>query len=97
MPGLPRHLAERQASAYPSGAQEWDNLTLWIGNHFFQDALQESWFDGLILQGRCHPRAIRTMEFADYCDELWGEKLPIPYPPFEDWCKAADGFVDLGD
>ena len=96
-PGYLDTLRNDKASAHQSGAQEWDNLMLWIGNHFFQDALRESWFDAAILQVRCHPRAIRTMEFADYCDELWGEKLPSPYPPFEDWRKAADCFVDLGD
>ena len=48
-----------------------------------------------MLQLRSHPRAIRTMEFADHCDELWGRELPGTYPPFEKWRKEADAFVDL--
>ena len=68
---------------------------LWVGDHFFQDAKAEGWFDAILIQVRSHPRAIRTMEFADHCDELWGDKLPSPYPLFEDWRREADSFVDL--
>ena len=44
---------------------------LWIADHFFQDAQTEGWFDAILIQVRSHPRAIRTMEYADHCDEVW--------------------------
>jgi hypothetical protein len=77
------------------GAQDWEHLMLWVGDHFFQDAKAEGWFDAILIQVRSHPRAIRTMEYADHCDELWGDKRPSPYPLFEDWRREADSFVDL--
>jgi hypothetical protein len=89
--------ARQKACAKTSrgGAQGWEHLMLWVGNHFFQNAKAEGWFDAILIQVRSHPRAIRTNEFADHCDELWGDKLPSPYPLFEDWRKEADSFVDL--
>jgi hypothetical protein len=86
--------AQRIASS--NVARDWEHLMLWICDRFFQDAKTEGWFDAMLVQVRNHPRAIRTMEFADYCAELWGEKPPIPYPPFEDWRRDADSYVYLG-
>ena len=51
--------------------KNWQRLMLWIADHFFQDAQTEGWFDAILIQVRSHPRAIRTMEFADHCDEIW--------------------------
>ena len=70
---------------------------LWIADHFFQDAKNEGWFDAIFLQARSHPRAIRTMEYADHCDEVWSSQTPEPYPSFEDWRRDADAYVDLDD
>jgi hypothetical protein len=67
---------------------------LWIGDHFFENAKREGWFDAILVRVRNHPRAIRTMEFADHYDELWVETLPRPYPRFTAWRKEADCFVD---
>ncbi len=83
------------ARASSGGAQDWEHLMLWVGDRFFQHAKAEGWFDAILIQVQSHPRAIRTMEFADHCDELWDDKLPSPYPPFEDWRREADSFVDL--
>jgi hypothetical protein len=88
-------LPNNKADVPQGGEQGWDHLMVWIGDHFFQDAKGEGWFDAILIQVRNHPRAIRTMEFADRCDELWGDDLPKPYPPFADWRKEADSFVDL--
>jgi hypothetical protein len=85
------------ARASGGGAQDWEHLMLWIGDYFFQDAKTEGWFDAILVQVRNHPRAIRTMEFADHCDELRGFELPSPYPPFENWRREADFYVDLDD
>jgi hypothetical protein len=79
------------------GSQEWQRLMLWIADHFFQDAQTEGWFDAILVHVRSHPRAIRTMEYADHCDELWGSELPNPYPSLEDWRRDADLYVDLDD
>jgi len=80
-----------------SGSQEWQRLMLYIGDHFFEDAQTEAWFEAVLIQVRSHPRAIRTMEYADHCDELWSSAMPEPYPSFEDWRRDADSYVDLDD
>ena len=67
------------------GAQDWQQFMCWIAGHFFQDAKAEGWFDAILIQAHRHPRAIRTMEYADHCDEVWGAHPPNPYPSFEDW------------
>ena len=79
------------------GAQDWQHLMLWIADHFFQDAKTEGWFDAILVQARSHPRAIRAMEYADHCDEVWISAMPEPYPPFEEWRREADSFVYLDD
>ena len=78
-------------------AQDWHSLMSWIADQYFQDAKTEGWFDAILVQARIHPRAIRTMEYADHCDEVWSSAMPEPYPPFEDWRREADAFVDLDD
>jgi len=77
------------------GAQDWEHLMLWIGDHYFRDAQQEGWFDAILVRVRSHPRAIRTMEYADHCDEVWSSEMPSPYPAFEDWRREADSYVDV--
>ena len=78
-------------------SQNWQRLMLWTADHFFQDAQTEGWFDAILVHVRSHPRAIRTVEYADHCDELWSSELPNPYPSFEDWRRDADLYVDLDD
>ena len=68
---------------------------LWIADHFFQNAKTEGWLDAILVQVRSHPRAIRTMEYADHCDQVWSSAMPEPYPSFEDWRREADSFVEL--
>jgi hypothetical protein len=78
-------------------AHDWHSLMSWIADHYFQDAKTEGWFDTILIQARSHPRAIRTMEYADHCDEVWSSAMPEPYPSFEDWRRDADSYVDLDD
>jgi hypothetical protein len=75
--------------------RDWEHLMLWIGDHLFQDAKTNGWFDAILVQVRSHPRALRSMEYADYCDELRGAGLPSPYPAFVVWRREADSFVEL--
>ena len=75
-------------------AKDWERLMLWIRDHFFQEAKTEGWYDAILISAGIHPRAIRTMEYADRCDDLWCGNLPTPYPPFEVWRGDADRFVD---
>ena len=89
----PEPLTRKQSGA----ARDWEHLMLWIADRFFQDAKAEGWFAAILVQVRNHPRANRTMEFADHCSELWGSELPIPYPFFEDWRRDADSYVVLDD
>lgn len=74
---------------------DWHRLMLWIGEHFFQEAKTEGWYDAILISAHSHPRAIRTMEYFDYCDEIWSADLPEPYPSFETWRRDADRYVDL--
>ncbi|HVO62889.1 MAG TPA: hypothetical protein VMT53_18300 [Terriglobales bacterium] len=95
--GCPGYLEiELQTRAQKSKGetQVCERLMLWIADRFFQDAKAEGWFDAVLNQVRSHPRAIRTMEFSDYCGETWGSKLPDPYPSFEEWRRNADSYVD---
>ena len=78
-----------------SVSQTWQQLMLWIGDHFFSEATNAGWFDAILIQAGSHPRAIRTREYADHCDELWSASLPVPYPTFEDWRRDADSYVEL--
>ena len=80
-----------------SVSQAWQQLMLWIGDRFFSEAKNEGWFDAILIQAGSHPRAIRTREYADHCDELWSASLPVPYPTFEDWRRDADSYVELDD
>lgn len=75
--------------------QDWHRLMLWIGEHFFQDAKTEGWYDAILISAHNHPRAIRTMEYCDHCEQVWDSDLPIPYPSFEAWRRDADLYVDL--
>ena len=75
----------------------WQRLMFWIADHLFQDAKTEGWFDAILVQVRSHPRAIRTMEYADHCDEVWGSQMPEPYPSFESWRQRADSYVEAAD
>lgn len=74
--------------------RDWDQLMVWISDHFFQDAKAGRWYDAVVLAARMHPRAIRTTEYADHCEEVWKGSLPEPYPSFESWRRDADLYVD---
>jgi hypothetical protein len=73
--------------------QDWHRLMLWITDHFFQDAKTGGWMDAILSSARSHPRAIRTMEYWEQCDEIWASNLPDPYPSFRSWRKQADSYV----
>ena len=75
--------------------QHWHRLMFWVRDHFFQEAKTEGWYNAIVISAGIHPRAIRTMEFADHCDEIWREHLPMPYPSFETWRRHADQYVDI--
>ena len=87
----------REQEASRRASQRWQRLMLWIADHFFLDAKNEGWLDAILVQARSHPRAIRTMEYADHCDEVWSSQMPEPYPSFEDWRRDADAYVDPDD
>lgn len=82
--------------AHPD-ARDWQQLMSWIVDQNFEDAKSEGWFEAVLLFAHRHPRAIRTMEYADHCDEVWGSQLPDPYPTFEQWRRNADSYVELPD
>jgi hypothetical protein len=93
-----------ECAARPNGrilwlmiTQCWDRLMTWIADHFFQDAQNEGWFDAILTQARKHPRAIRTMEYADNCDESGRFHALKPYPSFQEWRKQADLYLPLAD
>ena len=57
------------------GAEAWQRLMLWVGNHRFQEAKNEGWYDAILIQKRIHPWSIRTMEFSDHCRQTFGRTL----------------------
>jgi hypothetical protein len=93
-PGYLKTWSTARADGACGPVRDWEDLMLWIGDHFFEDAKAEGWFDAILLQVRSHSRAIRTMEFADHCSELWGLELPNPYTPFLCWRGDADSYVE---
>jgi hypothetical protein len=95
LPGYLQAAPEPRVRKQIGAARDWEHLMLWIGDHYFQDAKTEGWFDAILVQVRSHPRAIRTMEYADHCDEVWSSEMPSPYPAFEDWRREADSYVDV--
>ncbi len=81
-------------AGFKSRSRSWDQLMTWIADHFFEDAQKSGWFDAVLIQVRNHPRAIRTMEYADHFDELCESRFPSPYPSFEEWRRAAGSYVE---
>jgi hypothetical protein len=75
--------------------KHWQRLMLWIRDHFFQEAKTEGWSDAIVISAGIHPRAIRTMEYADHCEDLWNRALLESYPAFETWRGDADRYVDI--
>jgi len=96
-PGFVEALAPEAKLSLRNRAQSWDLLMTWIGDHFFRDALNEGWFDVILTQARNHPRAIRTMEYADDCDEACRFHAPESYPSFQEWRKQADSYLPPAD
>ncbi len=92
-PGFVEAFARETKLSFKSRARSWDRLMTWIADHFFQDAQNEGWFDAILTQARNHPRAIRTMEYADDCDEAWRCHAPKAYPSFPEWRKQADAYL----
>jgi hypothetical protein len=86
----------RRSQAAPSSRtlDPFSQLLCWIKERFFSEAVDEGWFDAVLYMAGMHPRAIRTMEYADYCDELWCPELPQSYPSFEQWRRQADAYVE---
>ena len=68
-----------------SGTRDWQRFMWWVADRFFVDAKTEKWFDAVRMLAHRHPRVIRTVEYADHCDEVWGSRLPEAYPSFEEW------------
>jgi len=91
-PGFLQHYQKSQKFE-SSRLHPWSQLMCWIGDHFFQEAKEQGWCDAIVSTAQIHPRAIRTMEYADYCDEVWASRLPDPYPSFEDWRRNADSYI----
>lgn len=94
-PGFAGSIGSTRGHESEATLEDWHRLMRWIADHFFQNATAEGWFDAVLIQARSHPRAIRTMDYADHCDEVWGARPPTPYPSFEDWRRDADAYVEL--
>ena len=92
-PGF-REVNSRERAQDSELPKDWQRLMLWIRDHFFHEAKMEGWYDAVVICADIHPRAIRTMEFADHCDDCWRDGLPAPYPSFESWRTDADRYLD---
>jgi len=85
MPGMPGHLVAR---SYPfSRPQAGVGASDALDRRSFLRGREKSRAGPI--QVRSHPRAIRTVEFADHCDAVSSLKLPEPYPPFVDWRRKV--------
>jgi hypothetical protein len=93
-PGF-RDLDAREGTRDRDLPQHWHRLMVWIQDHFFQEAKTAGWFDAVVISADIHPRAIRIMEYADHCDDIWNSNFPQHYPSFEDWRDDADRYVDV--
>lgn len=99
---LPREVARELGQRCPGfleaqvRVRDWQQLMCWIVDQNFKDARNERWLDAILIHAHSHPRAIRTMEYADHCDEVWGSWLPDPYPSFEQWRSNADSYIEPG-
>lgn len=82
--------------AHPE-ARDWQQFLSWIGDQNFSHAKSEGWFDAILLFAHRHPRAIRTIEYAEHCEEGWGSQVPDPYPSFEQWRREADSYIESAD
>jgi hypothetical protein len=94
-PGFLAELATMRERGSHGGSESRHQLMCWIADEFFQEAKAEGWFDAILIEVRSHPRAVRILEYADHCDEVWGSQLPDPYPSFEDWRTYADSYVEV--
>lgn len=61
-----------------ASSQAWHQLMCWIADHFFQHAKAEGWFDAILIQVQNHPRAIRTVEYADLAMRSGGRTHQTP-------------------
>jgi len=98
-PALPEEVLLELASRCPAFLEAQSDRRApqfldWIADHCFSDAKREGWYEALLIHAGNHPRAIRTREYADHCQEIWDSKLPDPYPPFEQWRNSADSYVE---
>jgi hypothetical protein len=91
-----RELRQRCSGLIESGEplKSWEQLMTWIVDQHFAEAKGEGWFDTVLTSARMHPRAIRTMEYADHCEDVWAPGQPVPYPSFEQWRCEADAYVE---
>ena len=76
------------------GARDWQQLISWIADQHFEHAKSEGWFEAILLFAQRHPRANRTPEYDDHCEEVWRTQRPAPYPPFEQWRSNADSYIE---
>jgi hypothetical protein len=96
-PGFLEAFRSARTSGPTLTADSWPELMRWIAEHCFQKAKAEGWCDAILSAAQIHPRAIRTQEYCDHCDEIWAAGLPVPYPSFEQWRQQADGYVEEAD
>jgi hypothetical protein len=92
-PGFLEFNAKARKADCKDSPQDWHRLMGWITDHYFQQAKMEGWMDAILLSVRSHPRAVRTMEYWDCCDQTWASGLPDPYPSFHSWRQQADSYV----
>jgi hypothetical protein len=90
----PGYLEVRRIQGDRCSGREWEQLMGWIVDHYFQAATAEGWFAAVLLEAQNHPRAIRTKEYADHCDEIGGSCPSTEYPALVDWRNAADSYVE---
>ena len=96
-PGFLEHDEQRRATDPPGKGQSWQRLLAWGEAHLFSEAIDDGWFEAVILYARRHPRDVRTAEYWVDWSDRWDRTLE-PYPSFDEWHRAADEYVvDLSE
>jgi hypothetical protein len=86
-------------NAHALGKQEekrkaWQRLVGWIEDHFFSEAKTQGWFGIVVRQARNDPHHARMVEFCKRWNKSWSQNSAIAYPPFGQWRRAADTYVE---
>lgn len=72
----------------------WRRLVKWGEVDLFRHAKREGQIEAVLEQARADPHIARIIEYSERWTESWSQNPRMPYPSFEEWCRAADNYVE---